>query len=487
MAADDTADFPLIRRYQAWIEPDGGVSEDDRELFYSFGMIVLDTNVLLDLYRYTPEAREEILEALRRVADRLWMPYQVGLEFVRGRNKVIHDRTRLLGAVAQQVRQGFDQAWQDIASATAQVKQLLANHANDQEGQRELDELINQESFRKLTAPWMKELITRAEEIKNSQDVQLGSLVAGPDRVLHQVAELYGDRIGEPPSNTDLERRVQKAARFRYPNRIPPGFADAAKGTDLAAAGDFLLWEEVVRQARGLPTPRRVLFVSGDAKEDWYEPSTPGRKKQPWPHLFEEMRRRAHAELLLVRPQDFFKDVREYLNADIAQSTVEEIEKAADSRDGQDRTAAVLTEQQARALTPPEELLLEACRAAELPPSVVRYALSGTDDYVFKWWLIGATAELDLREVTDDDFSVDLDAAVIADAPPDDAWVGGKVFPPGQWPYRTSSWIAPWFVGAVKSVPLADRGSLLRLEVRRINAHSMRDENPVEGAPGRRI
>lgn len=479
MATGDAADLPLIRRYQAWIEPDGGVSEDARELFYSSGMIVLDTNVLLDLYRYTPEAREEVLEALKQVAGRLWMPYQVGLEFVRGRNKVIHDRTRLLSTVAQQVRKGFDQAWQDVATALAQVKQLLADHANDHAGQRELDGLINRESFQKLTAPWMKELISRAEQIKNSQDVQLGSLVAGPDSVLHQVAELYEDRIGEPPSNADLQQRVEKAARFRYPNRIPPGFADSAKGTDLAAAGDFLLWEEVVRRASNLPTPRRVLFVSSDAKEDWYEPSTPGRRKQPWPHLFEEMRRRSQAELLLVRPQDFFRDVREYLNADIAQSTVEEIEKAADARSEGEWTATVLTEQRARALTPPEELLLESCRAAELPSSVVRYALSGTDDSVFKWWLIGATAALDLRELTDDEFSVELSAAVISDAPPDDAWVGGEVFPPGQWPYRTSSWVAPWFVGAVKALPLADRRSLLRLEVRRINAHSMQDENPI--------
>ncbi|SNT60263.1 hypothetical protein SAMN05443665_105632 [Actinomadura meyerae] len=444
-------------------------------------MIVLDTNVLLDLYRYTPEARDEVLEALKRVAVNLWMPYQVGLEFVRGRNKVIHDRTRLLSAVAQQVRQGFDQAWQDIASALAQVKQLLANHANDHAGQRELDELINLRSFQELTDPWRQELLNRAEQIKNSHDVQLGSLVAGPDSVLQQVAEIYEDRIGEPPSDSDLQRQVEKATRFRYPNRIPPGFADSGKGTDLAAAGDFLLWDEVVRRVSTLPHPRRVLFVSSDAKEDWYEPSTPGRRKQPWPHLFEEMRSRSQAELLIVRPQDFFSDVREYLHAAIAQSTVEEIEKAADARGAQGERATVLTEERARAMTPPEELLLKACTAAELPPSVVRYALSGTEDPVFKWWLIGTTALLDLRVVSDDEFGVDLNAAVVSETPPDDAWVGGEVFPPGQWPYRTSSWIAPWFVGAVKSVPLADRGSLLRLEVRRINAHSMQDENPLKG------
>lgn len=470
---DDAADLPLIRRYSAWIEPDGGVGEDAREPFYTCGMIVLDTNVLLDLYRYTPSARDEVVEALKLVADRLWMPYQVGLELVRGRNKVIFDRTRLLGTAAQQVREGFDRAWQNIASTLAGVKQLLADHANDLPGQRELDELINQQSFQELTAPWKQELISRAEQIRNSHDVQLGSLVSGSDRVLRQVAELYGDQIGEPPSNSDLQHRVESAAEFRYPNQIPPGFADHGKGTDLAAAGDFLLWEEVVQQATELPPPRRVLFVSGDAKEDWYEPSAPGRRKQPWPHLFEEMRRRSQAELLVVRPQDFFKDVREYLNAAIAQSTVEEIEKAADSRDSRERGATVITEGQARALAPPEELLLEACRAAELPASVLRYVLSDTENPVFKWWLIGVTALLDLREPTDDELSVDLEAAVVSADPPDESWTGGEVFAPGQWPYRSSSWIAPWFVRAVKSLPLADRGSLLRLEVRQINAHSM--------------
>jgi hypothetical protein len=53
------------------------------------GMIVFDTNVLLNLYRFGPNARSELFSAFERVGDRVWLPHQVGLEFHRTRPEVI--------------------------------------------------------------------------------------------------------------------------------------------------------------------------------------------------------------------------------------------------------------------------------------------------------------------------------------------------------------------------------------------------------------
>ena len=39
-----------------------------------------DTNVLLHLYRYTPESRDNLIKVLQAFKDRIWLPHQIGLE-----------------------------------------------------------------------------------------------------------------------------------------------------------------------------------------------------------------------------------------------------------------------------------------------------------------------------------------------------------------------------------------------------------------------
>ena len=52
------------------------------EKVWQNGIIVFDTNVLLNLYRYNEETRNELLKLMKSYQNRLWMPYQVALEFL---------------------------------------------------------------------------------------------------------------------------------------------------------------------------------------------------------------------------------------------------------------------------------------------------------------------------------------------------------------------------------------------------------------------
>ena len=60
------------------------------EKVWQNGIIVFDTNVLLNLYRYNEDARDELLKLMKSFQKRLWMPYQVGLEFLANRVTVIN-------------------------------------------------------------------------------------------------------------------------------------------------------------------------------------------------------------------------------------------------------------------------------------------------------------------------------------------------------------------------------------------------------------
>lgn len=52
------------------------------------GLVVFDTNVLLNLYRYNKETCDDILNYMKTFGDRLWMPYQVGWEYNNNRMDV---------------------------------------------------------------------------------------------------------------------------------------------------------------------------------------------------------------------------------------------------------------------------------------------------------------------------------------------------------------------------------------------------------------
>jgi hypothetical protein len=67
-------------------------SEEDFKRFWQHGIVVLDTNVLLNLYRVSQNTRNEVLDVLRKLEGRLWLPYQVGLEFHKRRLAVINEQ-----------------------------------------------------------------------------------------------------------------------------------------------------------------------------------------------------------------------------------------------------------------------------------------------------------------------------------------------------------------------------------------------------------
>ena len=57
-------------------------------------LFVFDTNVLLNLYRYQESTREELLNVIEKLSDRIWLPHHVALEFQRNRLTVIAGQSK---------------------------------------------------------------------------------------------------------------------------------------------------------------------------------------------------------------------------------------------------------------------------------------------------------------------------------------------------------------------------------------------------------
>ena len=326
----------FLWQHQAWIESRSGEAGADNRVFFTDALIVLDANVLLDLYRYSSGARNQVLAALRLVKPRLWLPHRVGSEFIRSRRGVVADRTEKLQKAKSHVDGPLREAWKSVQEALDGVKGLLDQLAADEPGQAELDDLINEEGFKQLIEPWRNKLNERVDELKSSHDIKLMDIVNGSDPILPEVAALYESRFAAEPDASEVRRHIEHALSYRYPNKIPPGFLDADKPTPIQAAGDYLIWEEMIKHVQAQPEQGRVLFVSGDTKPDWYEP---GRSRseppRPWPSLIDEFRARTSAELMIMESRAFFLGVSNFLDAKFTASTVEEIGRTAESREGE--------------------------------------------------------------------------------------------------------------------------------------------------------
>jgi hypothetical protein len=253
---------------------------------------------------------------------------------------------------------------------------------------------------------------------------------------------------------------VSDAVTYRFPNRIPPGFEDSGKGTDLGAAGDYLLWEEIIGYVGTLPEPRHVLIVSRDTKRDWYEHDDKGRPTRPWPALHDEMRARAGAELLILTPKDFFQGAQEFLGAQLAADTYEEFDRVseeanAESADALDEAAQTITDLTAELVTP-GPLADEARKAAGLITPESQALLKS--DRRFAWWLVGVTADLGVRNAAYDEPPVTLVAA--SHARPADTWRSERVPVAGG---VVKVWVAPWMGEALRVIQAPDLGKVRRL------------------------
>jgi predicted nucleic-acid-binding protein len=238
-------DPALLQRFHAWLQPVPSPQDTVRLTFFQDALIVLDTNVLLSLYEYTEESREEVLTALGQVSERLWMPYHVGLEFVRGRRSVLESRKRVLTDASKSVNTKLTAARKAIIEAKDTVRAQLQKYARVPAEIDALEQLVSERAVDGHLAVYRNAFKAHLDMLKNGHDLSPVN-VDTADPILPQVADLYGHRVGLQPDDQLLQQRLDEAVAFRFPNQIPPGFKDFDKSTPLKGAGDFLIWEEVI-------------------------------------------------------------------------------------------------------------------------------------------------------------------------------------------------------------------------------------------------
>jgi hypothetical protein len=145
------------------------------------------------------------------------------------------------------------------------------------------------------------------------------------DIVLQLLEPVLKGHVGPPMGDADHAAAVTEGKRRAAAGEVP-GFADAKKAevSPEGAAGDYLVWEQVLCEA----TQRNldVVFVTGDVKKDWwrYEGSFP---RGPRIELVRELKSRCGTMLYMMRP-DMLLTYADALAVTVEKRSVEDVERA---------------------------------------------------------------------------------------------------------------------------------------------------------------
>lgn len=234
--------------------------------------IILDTNVLLNLYNYHDEIREKFFETLKELESNLWLPYHVVLEYQRRRVAVLRrekNKFHVLKGTADSCLETLGKVKnQALFKRIPEVKTIT-------------------EEYREKLKPILEEYKDKIEELNKSQ-------LAAPknDPIRGVITELFDGRVGSAPSEEWLNELVAEGEK-RFEAKVPPGYRDEKK--DLAEQaefhyaginyqnklGDLIIWKQVIEMANAANDQvKNIVFVTDDGKEDWWHLDQSSKKEK---------------------------------------------------------------------------------------------------------------------------------------------------------------------------------------------------------------
>ncbi len=301
-------------------------TEQELAELWKQGLFVLDANVILGLYCYPIQARDDLLQTLWQVSDRLWIPHQAALEYQENR----------LSVIAEQVSK-----FADVNNVLLETRETLTNKLNELQLKKR-HSAINPESF-----------LQRTEVVFNDFESELNSLrerqptISDDDKIREDIDALLEGKIGSPLSSDELTA-LYNAGKDRFEHQRPPGYLDKGKSkqdekyyfyNDLEIQreyGDLIIWNQIIREAKA-HNIKCLIFITDDEKEDWwwiYKGKTVG----PRPELVEEIHTQAGVTLFyMYNSPRFLKYAKEYLGAQIDQESINQVHEISQLRKEESR------------------------------------------------------------------------------------------------------------------------------------------------------
>lgn len=218
-------------------------------------LIVLDTNILLELYRQPANISIDVIDVLERIIDKIYIPRQVYNEYIKNYQTICGSEKKKYQRVSTELSQEVRKFQESI---DAKIREYRKHNYTD------IVELQNNLNNKLI------EITAIVDEYVNShkEEIDFNLEFLENDKVKEFVERLKNQNcIGDDISFSG-KIKILNEGKIRYDNLIPPGYLDSEKeGMD--KFGDLFVWKDMISIAKNKNA--NLIFVCNDFKEDWWE------------------------------------------------------------------------------------------------------------------------------------------------------------------------------------------------------------------------
>jgi len=259
-------------------------TSDEYKRIWENSIIVVDTNILLNFYRYSKDTRKGMLKILNNLKPRLWLPYQVGKEYFNNKNNVIETSYNEYDKLNSKLKDLFSSAVQEVnVKKNSQLK-----------SKSDITELLNQ-CIKKIS-----EILEKEKEEKKPNFEK--------NDVEDKIIKLFDESIGNDFSPEEYINLREEGLR-RIKDKIPPGYKDVEKEEN----GDYYIFYSMIKKAK--ESKKDIIFITDDVKEDWFNEIN-GEKHGGRYELLNEFYQETGRLLLIYTSDGFVKAYNKNINKD---------------------------------------------------------------------------------------------------------------------------------------------------------------------------
>ena len=281
------------------------LSDAKRKQIWRKGIFVLDANVLLNMCRYSKQSCDELIGIIENHKDKLWLPYQVGMEFFNNRIGVIEG-----------IKNGFNQLLTNVGKIDEILNEQLKFSKFRNDTAHNLDQLrLDITNFRKREEAKIRKWQKEFEE-------------SDKEEILDKILDLYDGKVGDDYDETKLKELYSEGER-RQKESIPPGYADwndKIKDGIRHACGDLIWWEQAIDYARDNKCD--LVIVTDDKKDDWWYKIS-GKTISPRVELIREFDKGTNGQkFLMYKTHQFMEMAKQFDGAIVSDSSIKEAKEA---------------------------------------------------------------------------------------------------------------------------------------------------------------
>ena len=286
--------------------------KNDKTLF------IFDANVLLNLYGYAKQTRDDFFKILESINEKVWIPYHAGLEYQNRRLAIIRKEKAVFN---------------EIEKHLVKIENVFINDFTQLALQRRFPKLS--ENTEKLKKDISKNISNYRKSVSHWDGEQ--PCVRSHDEIREELNDLFENKVGEKPVDQEWLNNLYKEGAERFKNKVPPGFKDADKANKNNNThffydglnyerqyGDLIVWKQIIEKAKD-DNVKNIIFITDDAKDDWWYTIDSNGKKNVGPlaqlqaEIYSESKIKSYQ---MYSTSSFMKDGESFMAVDVEESSI---------------------------------------------------------------------------------------------------------------------------------------------------------------------